>query len=129
MRFVRPITSMDDLIGGLARQTRTELLCPTDLIRNEPVYERVHLAAVNALAQELNRPDSDLPNFIARRTTFGNQAERHMYENFWAIHLSEGPLRNCLPLDNSYNWPRALGFAQQVVMEAVFAELREEGLI
>ena len=120
---------MDDLIGGLARQTRTELLCPTDLLRTEPVYDRVHLGVVNAIAQEIARPDTDLPNFISRRTTFGNQAERNMYENFWAIHLSEGALRNCLPLDNSYNWPRALGYVQQVVMEGVFAELREEGLI
>jgi|GEM_PF-2125171 len=129
MRYIRPLTAMDDLIGGLARQTRTELLCPTDLLRKESVYDRVLVAVVNAIAQEIKRPDSDLPDFISRRTTYGNQTERNHCENFWAIHISEGGLRNCLPLDNSFNWPRALGYAQQVVIEGVFAELREEGLI
>jgi hypothetical protein len=129
MRFVRPLTAMDDLIGGLAAQTRSELLTPRDLLDLETVQARVIRSSANALAQELRRPGCDLPNFISRRTNWTSRQERNLYENFWAVHLSEGALRNCLPLDGDVNWPRALGYAQEIIVCGVLAELREEGLI
>jgi len=130
MRFVRPLTAMDDLIGGLAAQTRSELLLANcDPFDDESILGRVIRGSANALAQELMRPGSNMPDFISQRTRWGFLEERNPFENFWAIHLSEGALRNRLPLDDLFNWPRALGYAQDAIVSGVMAELREEGLV
>jgi hypothetical protein len=129
MRFIRPLTALDDLIGGLAAQTKSELFERRDVLDQETLYKRVYRASANALAQELRREDTILPDFIARRTDYGDRQERSHHENFWAIHLTEGALRNRLPVEKTYNWARALGFAHETVIDSVFAELREARLI
>ncbi|MCW5940674.1 MAG: hypothetical protein KIS66_00490 [Fimbriimonadaceae bacterium] len=128
MRF-RSLSPLDDLIGGLAADTRREMLSSHDPLALKTPYERLFQTSANALAQEIARPDSFLPDFICRRTNFGERTKRAPHENFWGVHLSDGKLRTRLPVDDGYNWARALGWAHETIIESVVAEFREEGVL